>query len=191
MHLKGYYDHKRNWRSDKRFSQDNNITFAMRILRKRKTLTDSEPTFSSSAIQPVIREEFYIKHRDFNYDVWKYIFDFLNPFLIHLMIKHTPAKSSSSTNVIPLLPIELLISWNDRGILEEFKHVLLSYNFRKTLASKVARFGNYQTMMWFQSNGVTLNESVLVSAAQRGDIQLFGSIWNDIHLYLKVLDLAK
>ena len=165
-----------NWRSDKRFSQDNNITFAMRILRKRKTLTDSEPTFSSSAIQPVIREEFYIKHRDFNYDVWKYIFDFLNPFLIHLMIKHTPAKSSSSTNVIPLLPIELLISWNDRGILEEIKHVLLSYNFRKTLASKVARFGNYQTMLWFQMNGLTLNESVLVSAAQRGDRQLFESI---------------
>ena len=162
-------------------------------LRKRKTLTDSESTSSSSAIQPVISEKFYkyIKNQGFNYDVWRSIFDYLNPFLIHLMFKQPPAKSSSSTNVIPLLPIELLISWNDRGILEEFKHVLLSYNFRKTLASKVARFGNYQTMMWFQMNGLTLNESVLVSAAQRGDRQLFESIWKDIHLNLKVLDLAK
>jgi hypothetical protein len=65
-------------------------------------------------------------------------------------------------------------------MLDEFKHVLLSYNFRKTLASKVARFGNYQTMLWFQMNGLTLNESVLVSAAQRGDRQLFESIWEDI-----------
>ena len=46
-------------------------------------------------------------------------------------------------------------------------------------------------MLWFQKNGLTLNESVLVSAAQRGDRQLFESIWNDIHLNLKVLDLAK
>ena len=46
-------------------------------------------------------------------------------------------------------------------------------------------------MMWFQMNGLTLNESVLVSAAQRGDRQLFESIWKDIHLNLKVLDLAK
>ncbi len=115
------------------------------------------------------------------YDVWKYICDFLHPCFIHLLLKPSSSESSS-TNVIPLLPIELLISWNDRGILEEFKHVLLSYNFRKTLASKVARFGNYQTMMWFQSNGLTLNESVLVSAAQRGDIQLFERIWNDCSL---------
>eukprot|EP01041_Mallomonas_annulata_P006350 gene6350-12843_t len=163
----------------------------MRNLRIRKTLIDSEPTSSSSAIQPVINEEFYINHRDFDYDVWKYIFDFLNPFLIHFMFKQPPAKSSSSTNAIPLFPIELLISWNDSGILDKFKHVLLSYNFRTTLASKVARFGNYQTMMWFQSNGVTLNESVLVSAAQRGDIQLFESIWNDRDDYLKVQDFAK
>ena len=47
-------------------------------------------------------------------------------------------------------------------------------------------------MMWFQSNGVTLNESVLVSAAQRGDVQLFDSIWNDIHhdRRLRVIDLT-
>jgi len=154
----------------------------MRVLRKRKTLTDSEPTSSSSTFQPVIRKEFYDDHPDFNYDVWKNICDFVHPFLIHLLRKPPSSESSSSTNVIPLLPIELLISWNDRGILEEFKHVLLSYNFRKTLASKVARFGNYQTMMWFQSNGLTLNESVLVSAAQRGDIQLFERIWNDCSL---------
>ena len=64
-------------------------------------------------------------------------------------------------------------------MLELFKHVLLSYKFRKTLASKVARFGNYQTMLWCQSNGLTFNESVLVSAAQRGGVQLFDSIWND------------
>jgi ankyrin repeat protein len=93
--------------------------------------------------------------------------------------------------VIPLLPIELLISWNDSDIFELHKHVLLSYNFRKTLASKVARFGNYQTMMWFQSNGLTFNESVLVSAAQRGDVQLFDSIWNDRdHRPLRVIDLT-
>jgi ankyrin repeat protein len=35
-------------------------------------------------------------------------------------------------------------------------------------------------MLWFQKNGLTLNESVLVSAAQRGDIELFERIWNDI-----------
>jgi hypothetical protein len=35
--------------------------------------------------------------------------------------------------VIPLLPIELLISWNNLDKLDEFKHVLLSYNFRKTI----------------------------------------------------------
>ena len=78
--------------------------------------------------------------------------------------------------MIPLQPIELLISWHNLDKLDEFKHVLLSYNFRKTLASKVARFGNYQTMLWFQKNGLTLNESVLVSAAQRGERQLFESI---------------
>jgi hypothetical protein len=122
------------------------------------------------------------------YDVWKNICDFLlHPCFIHLLF----SESSSSTNVTPLLPIELLISWNNLDMLDEFKHILLSYNFRKTLASKVARFGNYQTMLWFQMNGLTLNESVLVSAAQRGDIQLFESIWNDIHLNLKVFDLAK
>ena len=95
--------------------------------------------------------------------------------------------------MIPLLPIELLIFTD---MLDEFKHVLLSYNFRKTLASKVARFGNYKTMLWFQSNALTLNESVLVSAAQRGDIQLFESIWNDINnttleQIWNFLDLAK
>ena len=162
------------------------------ILRKRKS--DSEPTSRSSAIQPLISKKFYeeITENGFGYDVWRSIFDFLNPFLIHLMFKQTPTQSSSSTNVIPLLPIELLISWNDSDILELHKHVLLSYNFRKTLASKVARFGNYQTMMWFQSNGVTLNESVLVSAAQRGEIELFDSIWNDIHhdRRLRVIDLT-
>ena len=146
-------------------------------IRKRKSRTDSEPTSSSNAIQPVISEEFYkyLQNQGFNYDVWRYIFDFLNPFLIHLMMKQPPAKSSSSKNVIPLLPIELLISWNDRGILELHKHVLLSYNF------------------WFQMNGLTLNKSVLVSAAQRGEIQLFESIWKDIHhdSHLKVLDLTK
>ena len=158
------------------------------ILRKRKS--DSEPTSRSSAIQPLISKAFYknITERDFNYDVWRSIFDFLNPFLIHLMFKQHPTKSSSSTNVIPLLPIELLISWNDSDILELHKQVLLSYKFRKTLASKVARFGNYETMMWFQSNGLTFNESVLVSAAQRGDVQLFDSIWNDRDHNLKVHD---
>ena len=164
------------------------------LSRKRKS-TDSEPTSRLSTIKPLISKDYYknITERDFNYDVWRSIFDFLNPFLIHLMMKQPPAKSSSSKNVIPLLPIELLISWNNRGILELHKHVLLSYNFRKTLASKVARFGNYQTMMWFQSNGVTLNESVLVSKAQRGEIQLFDSIWNDKHhdCHLKVLDFTK
>ena len=165
----------------------------MRISHSRKRKS-TEPTSRLSAIQPVISEEFYkyLNKQGFDYDVWRSIFDFLNPFLIHLMFKQPPAKSSSSRNVIPLLPIELLISWNNRGILELHKHVLLSYNFRKTLASKVARFGNYQTMMWFQSNGVTLNESVLVSAAQRGDVQLFDSIWNDIHhdRRLRVIDLT-
>ena len=114
------------------------------------------------------------------YDVWKHICDFLHPCFIHLLLKPSSSESSSSTNVVPLLPIELLISWNNPDMLDEFKHVLLSYNFRKTLASKVARFGNYQTMLWFQMNGLTLNESVLVSAAQRGDRQLFESIWEDI-----------
>ena len=151
----------------------------MRVLRKRKTLTDSEPTSSSSTFQPVIRKEFYDDHPDFNYDVWKNICDFVHPCFIHLLLKPSSSESSS-TNVIPLLPIELLISWNNPDMLDEFKHVLLSYNFRKTLASKVARFGNYQTMLWFQMNGLTLNESVLVSAAQRGDRQLFESIWEDI-----------
>ena len=159
------------------------------LSRKRKS-TDSEPTSRLSAIKPLISKDYYknITERDFNYDVWRSIFDFLNPFLIHLMFKQTPTQSSSSTNVIPLLPIELLISWNDSDILELHKHVLLSYNFRKTLASKVARFGNYQTMMWFQSNGLTFNESVLVSAAQRGDVQLFDSIWKDRDDNLKVHD---
>jgi hypothetical protein len=126
--------------------------------------------------QQVISKEFYDNHPDFNYDVWKYICDFLHPFLIHLLRKPSSSESSSSTNVIPLQPIELLISWHNLDKLDEFKHVLLSYNFRKTLASKVARFGNYQTMLWFQKNGLTLNESVLVSAAQRGERQLFESI---------------
>ncbi len=67
-------------------------------------------------------------------------------------------------------------------MLDEFKNVLLSFSFRKTLANNVARLGNYQTMLWFQKNGLTLNESVLVSAAQRGDIELFERIWNDCSL---------
>ena len=163
------------------------------LSRKRKS-TDSEPTSRLSAIKPLISKNYYknITDKGFHYDVWRSIFDFLNPFLIHLMFKQTPTQSSSSTNVIPLLPIELLISWNDSDIFELHKHVLLSYNFRKTLASKVARFGNYETMMWFQSNGLTLNKSVLVSAAQRGEIELFDSIWNDIHhdRRLRVIDLT-
>ena len=165
---------------------------AMRISSRKRKFT--EPTSRSSAIQPRISKKFYeeITEKGFGYDVWRSIFDFLNPFLIHLMFKQPPAKSSSSTNVIPLLPIELLISWNDLGILELHKHVLLSYKFRKTLASKVARFGNYQTMLWFQMNGLTLNQSVLVSVAQRGEIELFDRIWKEIHdNNLKVLDITK
>jgi hypothetical protein len=82
--------------------------------------------------------------------------------------------------MIPLLPIQLLISCNNLEKLDEYKKVLLSYNFRKTLADKVACFGNYQTMLWFQKNGLTLNKCVLVSAAKRGDIELFEKIWTDI-----------
>ena len=96
------------------------------------------------------------------------------------MLKPTLSASSSSTNMIPLLPIQLLISCNNLEKLDEYKKVLLSYNFRKTLADKVARFGNYQTMLWFQKNGLTLNKCVLVSAAKRGDIELFEKIWTDI-----------
>ena len=74
--------------------------------------------------QQVISKEFYDNHPDFNYDVWKYICDFLHPFLIHLLRK--PSSSESSlTNVIPLLPIELLISMNNPDMLDEFKHVLM------------------------------------------------------------------
>jgi hypothetical protein len=149
----------------------------MMNLRKRKL---NGSTSSSSAIQPIIREEFYKENQSFNYDVWKSIFDFLDPYLIHLMLMKPPlSESSSSTNVIPLLPIKLLISWNNVQMLDEFKNVLLSFSFRKTLANNVARLGNYETMLWFQRNGLTLNESVLVSAAQRGDIELFEKIWND------------
>ena len=143
-------------------------------LRKRVTLLDPVRVSRSSC-----SSKLKVNFSRLEYDVWKNICDFLlHPCFIHLLF----SESSSSTNVIPLLPIDLLISWNNPDMLDEFKHVLLSYNFRKTLASKVARFGNYQTMMWFQSNGLTLNESVLVSAAQRGDIQLFERIWNDCSL---------
>ena len=112
-------------------------------LRPRYSKTPYKLTSSeSSAIQPVIP-----RLKSFDYDVWKRIYDFVDPYLIHLMLKPPLSASPSSTNMIPLLPIQLLISWNNLDKFEEFKKVVLSYNFRKTLADKVARFGNYQTML--------------------------------------------
>ena len=100
------------------------------------------------------------------YHVMIYILDFIHPFLHFIICKPeisvlVPGKSQLG----PLLPIELLISLNNISVLEEFKSVLLSYTFRNTLTSKISQFGNYSTMVWFQSNDVTINESILVTAA--------------------------
>ena len=77
----------------------------------------------------------------------------------------------------PKVPIELLISWNNSAVLDEFKNVLLNYNFRTTLATKVARYGNYSTIKWFQSKDITINESLLLPMlASRGDVELFSRI---------------
>ena len=115
------------------------------------------------------------------YHVMIYILDFIHPFLHFIICKPeisvlVPGKSQLG----PLLPIELLISLNNISVLEEFKSVLLSYTFRNTLTSKISQFGNYSTMVWFQSNDVTINESILVTAAQRGDLELFSRIFNDM-----------
>ena len=115
--------------------------------------------------------------RRFEYYLFKKIFDFVNPCLVHLMF---PCKRLFPNISVPLFPIEILISWNNTNKFEEFKHILLSYTFRKSLVSKVAQLGNYSTMLWFQSNGIKMNESVLIDAAERGDVNLFASILGDI-----------
>lgn len=139
-------------------------------LRLRRT-----PLPSASPIAPLKKVNY--DQRSFNYDLWKIIFDFIHPSLIHLMI---PFRSIKSMNSTPHLPLDLVISWNDFAKFDQFKKVLLSFNFRSTLLSKVALHGNYSTMQWFQFNGLTINESVLVSAAQRGDVLLFSCIRADL-----------
>ena len=159
-------------------------------LRQRKPLQFVPPVpipisipfpLSNRAPFRVPVKDFKINPTEKDFYFWKQIFDFLPyPCLIYLVFK-APEKTEGGIDVlVPLFPIEMLISWNNIAKLDEFKNVLLSYNFRKSLASKVARLGTYSTMLWFQSNGLTINESVLVSAAQRGDVHLFASILNDI-----------
>ena len=147
-------------------------------LRKRKSLPIVPAVPVSLTRVPVKNFRFNRNELDFHF--WKRIFDFLPyPCSIYLVFK-PPIVIGGVDTKVPLFPIEILISWNNTAKLDEFKDVLLSYNFRKSLFSKVARLGNYSTMYWFQINGLTINESVLVSSAQRGDVQLFASILNDI-----------
>ena len=100
-----------------------------------------------------------------------YICDYVHPYLRYVVLKN------DSNLLFPKVPIELLISWNNSAVLDEFKNVLLNYNFRTTLANKVARYGNYSTIKWFQSKDITINESLLLPLlASRGDIELFSRI---------------
>ena len=110
-------------------------------LRLRRT-----PLPSATPIAPLKKVNY--DQRSFNYDLWKIIFDFIHPSLIHLMI---PFRSIKSMNSNPHLPLDLVISWNDFAKFDQFKKVLLSFNFRSTLLSKVALHGNYSTMQWFQN----------------------------------------
>ena len=148
-------------------------------LRQRKPLPFVPPVPVSLTRVPVKNFRFSRNEMDFYF--WKRIFDFLPyPCSIYLVFKPPGIVVGGIDSKVPLFPIEILISWNNSRKFDEFKDVLLSYNFRKSLFSKVARLGNYSTMYWFQINGLTINESVLVSSAQRGDVQLFARILNDI-----------
>ena len=54
------------------------------------------------------------------------------------------------------LPISLLLSLNNLEVLENFNAVLLSLKFRENLEEKIAMYGNYSTMMWFQGHDITM-----------------------------------
>ncbi len=107
-----------------------------------------------------------------NNNIMIYICDYIHPYLRYVVL-----KNESNLLPAPKVPIELLISWNNSAVLDEFKNVLLNYNFRTTLATKVARYGNYSTIKWFQSKDITINESLLLPMlASRGDVELFSRI---------------
>jgi len=63
--------------------------------------------------------------------------------------------------------MSLLLSLNNLEVLESFKTVLLSFNFRDNLAKQIAIYGDYSTMIWFQENDFTMFESALIDVAKR------------------------
>ena len=149
-------------------------------LRPRRT-----PLPSATPIVPLKKVNY--DQRSFNYDLWKIIFDFIHPSLIHLMI---PFRSIKSMNSTPHLPLDLVISWNDFAKFDQFKKVLLSFNFRSTLLwlkthfptefseilkdksgnplAIAAREGDIEVFKWLRNNGAKWDKSTLKAAYQKG-----------------------
>ena len=74
------------------------------------------------------------------------------------------------------LPISALISYvayADTSILENFRHVLLSFRFREKIRILVAQFGSFNTIKWFTSEGVTSwnSDDISTILARRGALQ--------------------
>ena len=112
-------------------------------------------------------------HREdvLNYNIWRYILDFIHPCLHYITIKDKSPNSNTSVPV-PLLPIELLISLDNTAVLEEFKNVLLSLRFRVNLRLIVAKYGSLATLKWFRSSGIILTKFYsLYPLADRGEFE--------------------
>ena len=103
------------------------------------------------------------------------ILKYINPLLHYLVSRHY-FRDAIDIDYDKQLPISLLLSLNNLGILENFKAVLLSFKFRENLEEQIAMYGDYFTMMWFQEHDITMSESVLIAVAGRGDLSLFQAI---------------
>ena len=106
------------------------------------------------------------------------ILKYINPLLHHLVSRHYFFGAINNIDYDRKLPISLLLSLNNLEVLESFKTVLLSFNFRDNLAKQIAIYGDYSTMIWFQENDFTMSESALIDVAKRGDVGLFQKIIN-------------
>jgi hypothetical protein len=104
------------------------------------------------------------------FDVIINIFEYIHACgYFHLLYFPRPLREANDTRK---LPISALISMNDTNILEELKHVVLSFRFREKIRTLVAKFGSFNTIQWFLSNGViSWNINILKILSLRGELQ--------------------
>ncbi len=104
------------------------------------------------------------------FDVIINIFEYIHACgYFHLLYFPRPLREANDTRK---LPISALISMNDTNILEELKHVVLSFRFREKIRTLVAKFGSFKTIQWFLSNGViSWDIKILQILSLRGELQ--------------------